>query len=129
MVALKVTSARTEPRAFGGTGVTKGAAITHFKYIINVDDTGTTDQRSAAPGSGCSTADQRLPGLLPVAVDRRAVRLGRRSTPRATRTVPDRPSLPQGRYLISVLADGYKIDGAHFCVDTGAPSVPGCRPR
>ena len=53
-LTLNVISARTEPRAFGGAGVTKGDPITDFKYIINIDNTGTTEQRSPAPGSGCS---------------------------------------------------------------------------
>ena len=31
-----------------------GAPITDYKYIINVDNTGTTAQRSPEPGTGCS---------------------------------------------------------------------------
>jgi hypothetical protein len=37
--------------------------------------------------------------------------------------------VPPGRYLISVLADGYKLDGKHFCVGTntsGNPSADAC---
>ena len=32
-------------------------------------------------------------------------------------------NLPDGRYLISVLADGYKIDGAHFTVPLADPGL------
>lgn len=32
-------------------------------------------------------------------------------------------NLPDGRYLISVLADGYKLDGAHFSVPLEDPGV------
>src|SRR5512138_1749200 len=32
-----------------------------YKYIINFDNTGTTEQRSPTPGSGCSTADAGYP--------------------------------------------------------------------
>ncbi|MCB0094589.1 MAG: hypothetical protein KDE46_02665, partial [Caldilineaceae bacterium] len=39
---LRVISARTEPRAFSGAGVSKGDPITEFKYIINIDNSGTT---------------------------------------------------------------------------------------
>src|SRR5665647_3280545 len=57
-LTLEVISARTEPRAFAGAGVDKGAPITSFKYIINEDNTGTTTQRSPALGTGCSTLDE-----------------------------------------------------------------------
>ena len=56
-VKLVVESARTEPRAFGGAGVAKGHVVTAFKWMINLDNTGTTTQRNANPGSGCSSAD------------------------------------------------------------------------
>jgi len=124
-LTLTVSSARTELRAFGGIGVVKGAPITNFKYILNVDNTGTTDQRSLAVGSGCSALDPGYPdtclwqsiaepsGWAPIYTQ------GDQS---------DFPlaGLPDGRYLISVIADGYKIDGAHFCVDTATPKEPGC---
>ena len=41
---INVISARSESRAFGGNGVIKGDPISEFKYIINIDNTGTTDQ-------------------------------------------------------------------------------------
>ena len=50
-LTLSVISARTEPRAFGGVGVVKGDPISEYKYIINIDNTGTTIQRS--PADGC----------------------------------------------------------------------------
>lgn len=124
-LSVTVLSARTEPRAFGGQGVTKGAAITAFKYMINIDATGTTDQRSPAPGSGCAATDPGYPascqwpsiaepsGWAPIYTQ------GDQSDFPLT-------GIPDGRYLISVIADGYKIDGAHFCVDTAAPAEPGC---
>ena len=42
-------------------GITKGDPITEFKYMINIDNTGTTVQRNPAPGSGCSPADADYP--------------------------------------------------------------------
>ncbi|MEP7114177.1 MAG: hypothetical protein ABI862_13005, partial [Ilumatobacteraceae bacterium] len=53
LLTLNVVSGRTETQALGGAprllpgggvGVVKGDAIADFKYIINVDNTGTTEQ-------------------------------------------------------------------------------------
>ncbi|MEP7114999.1 MAG: SdrD B-like domain-containing protein, partial [Ilumatobacteraceae bacterium] len=123
-LSVNVSSARTEPRAFGGAGVAKGAAIPDFKYVINIDETGTTDQRNPNPGSGCSSTD---PGY-PTSCDWPSIK-----EPSGWNTIYDEgtssdlplTNIPDGRYLISVLADDYKIDGAHFCVDM-AGNVPGC---
>ena len=81
-LTIEVTSARTEPRAFGGAGVTKGDAIPDFKYIINVDNTGTTEQRS--PGSGCAADDPEYPASCNWPSIRRCPRRAR-STPKVTR--------------------------------------------
>ena len=43
---LNVISARSDPRAFGGAGVVAGANVADYQYIINIDNTGTTEQRS-----------------------------------------------------------------------------------
>ena len=94
------------------------AAISTYRYIINVDNTGTTEQRCAGiPASGCSPADPGYPASRAIGSRSPARRARARSTPRATRAT-SRPGidLPDGRYLISVLADGYKLDGAHFTV-------------
>src|SRR5665647_1865673 len=61
-LTLQVISARTEPRALGGTGVVKGDQVDTFEYIINIDTTGTTEQRSPEPGTGCSSEDPGYPG-------------------------------------------------------------------
>lgn len=123
-VTVKVISARTEPKALSGTGVAKGALISSYKYIINVDNTGTTTQRSPAPGTGCSPQDPEYPdsckwtsiagtpGSSPIYTQ----------GDQADFAVP--MDMPNGRYLISVLADGYKLDGRHFTVDsTKTPNV------
>ncbi|MFN0282859.1 MAG: SdrD B-like domain-containing protein [Kineosporiaceae bacterium] len=120
---VSVISARSEPRFNGGAGVTKGATVPDFKYIINIDNTGTTEQRSPAPGSACLATDPGYPAGC------RWTSIAERPSPSpiyAQGTQTDFPMpLPDGRYLISVLADNYKIDGAHFCVETTA-TVPGC---
>ncbi|QNN51580.1 SdrD B-like domain-containing protein [Nocardioides mesophilus] len=112
---VQVQSARTEPRALGGTGVREGDPVTAYKFLINADNTGSTAQR--APSGACSAstpgypADCKWPSI--------------RELPHTTAPIiaqgteadlADGLDLPDGKYLISVLADGYKLDGAHFTV-------------
>ncbi|MEJ2512617.1 MAG: hypothetical protein P8Y72_13605, partial [Anaerolineales bacterium] len=102
-----------------------GTNIPTYKYIINVDNTGTTTQRNPNPGSGCSPQD----GGYPDSCD--WVSIAGRANNSPILTQGDQSDfaggmvLPDGKYLISVLADGYKIDGAHFTVPLadGAPNV------
>ncbi|MEO5900198.1 MAG: SdrD B-like domain-containing protein, partial [Ilumatobacteraceae bacterium] len=115
---VNVTSARTEPRRPGGA-VTAGQAIPTFKYIINVDNTGTTEQNpykpaSAANNGGCSVDAPGYPASC------HWTSMGANSSA-PIYTQGDQSDftgagldLPDGRYLISVLADGFKLDGAHF---------------
>ena len=62
IVTLDVVAARTEAAAFGGVGVQKGDPVVEYKFILNVDNTGSTAQRSPAVGSGCSPQDAGYPG-------------------------------------------------------------------
>jgi hypothetical protein len=122
-VTLNVISARTEPAALGGTGVTKGDAITTFKFLVNIDNTGTTEQRSPAAGSGCSPGDTAPDGTsYPNTCNWVSIAGAKSHSPVYTQgTDSDAAAalanVPEGRYLISVLADGYKLDGQHFSVD------------
>ena len=90
-------------------------------------------QRTPAAGPGCSAGDPGYPGSCdwpsikevpraePDLHPRRPGRLDRRKL-----------DLPDGRYLISVLADGYKIDGAHFTMplpSAGARSTVELQPN
>lgn len=113
-VPLSVVSARTEPAHV--PPVVKGAAIGTYKYMINIDNTGTTEQRSPNPGTGCNTADPGYPGSCKWT----SIAGIPGSSPIYTQgTQADFASpmaMPDGRYLISVLADGYKLDGQHFTV-------------
>ena len=94
-----------------------------FKYIINIDNTGTTEQRSPAPGTGCSPQDAGYPNSC----DWVSIAGSKSNAPIYTQgTQADFPGgnfnvngitiLPAGRYLISILPDNFKIDGAHFTV-------------
>ncbi|MBP6677211.1 MAG: hypothetical protein KA185_18160, partial [Vitreoscilla sp.] len=114
-VTLKVVSARAEPKAFGGAGVAKGAAISEYKFLINVDNTGTTEQRSPAVGTGCNTGDAGYPGSC------KWTSIAGAASNSPVYTQGDQVDattlqVPAGRYLISVMAAGYKLDGRHFKV-------------
>ena len=75
---------------------------------------------------------QQRPGLrgqLPVALDPQHLRAGPTIVAQGdqsdlgdTKALAD---LPGGKYLISVTADGFKIDGQHFTVDGGTHRVDG----
>jgi uncharacterized repeat protein (TIGR01451 family) len=113
MLKINVISARTEPRALGGAGVLRDDRITAFKYIINVDNTGETTQRT--PADGCSPAG----GIAYPASCKWTSVSTKSSSPIYTQGdetdfVAGIDNMPAGRYLISVLADGFKLDGIHF---------------
>jgi uncharacterized repeat protein (TIGR01451 family) len=121
-IKLVVESARTEPRALGGDGVDEGDPIGAYKWMINLDNTGTTSQRTANPGSGCSSQDADYPdschwaSIAGLASSAPVVAQGDQATfPAAGLT------LDPGRYLVSVLADGFKLDGTPFTIPMESP--------
>jgi uncharacterized repeat protein (TIGR01451 family) len=133
-ITLAVKAARTETKAFGGAGVHEGDAVTSYKWIINEDNTGENTTRNANPGSACSawldaahtqpntaypdscrwTSIAGLASSAPVAAQ------GDETTLNGTTGIS---TLKPGRYLISILADGYKLDGTPFTVPMEAPGV------
>jgi hypothetical protein len=123
-VRLAVTSARTEPRALGGAGVTQGDPITAYKWMINLDNTGTTEQRT--PSDGCSPASAGYPdschwaSISSLRSSSPVMAQGDETTLNETDSLND---LPNGRYLISVMADGFKLDGVHFNVPKSADGL------
>ena len=124
-LTLNVVSARTEPDRPGG-GVIKGAPITQYEYLISVDNTGDPTQNRNA---GCSPADggypdscnwpsiRAVPGAAPIFTQGNQSDFGPGIT------------LPNGKYLISVIADGYKIDGEHFTVPLSGPVTVALQPH
>ncbi|MBN9393329.1 MAG: hypothetical protein J0I20_35180 [Chloroflexi bacterium] len=118
-IHLKVVSARTEPN-WPGTqpgGITKGAAVPEYQFIINEDNAGDPTQareNGCAPGfsaNGKSYPDtcnwpsiHAAPGAAPI------VTQGDQTLLNGTTGI----TLDPGNYLISVTADNYKIDGVHF---------------
>jgi len=114
---LSVISARTEPEHPGGP-VLKGDPITEYKYLINVDNTG-----DPTDSAGCSADD---PGY-PDSCDWPSVREVPGAAPIFTQGDQDDfgtgIELPPGKYLISVLADDYKLGGAHFTIPLADPGL------
>jgi hypothetical protein len=131
-LTLNVISARTEPLS----GVSAGDPITDYKYIINIDNTGTTTQRTD-PSTGalpveCTPEYTGTPGDpldpgYPDSCDWVSIAGAATNSPIYTQgDQSDFASggldLPDGRYLISVLADGFKLDGVHFTVPLPDPN-------
>jgi hypothetical protein len=129
-IMLHVQSARSVNNGPGF--VHKGDAIATYKWLVNIDDTGnpgtTTNQGidkclpATAPGGSTNPdyADtcqwpsvRNTSGLAPI------VAQGTEADLNDTTALPN---LPAGKYLISVTAGGFKIDGKHFTVTSDQTS-------
>ena len=122
-ITLHVQSARTVAPA---PAIQKGAAIAKYHWLIAAEDTGNPHDTAANclparaggapdPAASCQWPSVRYtPGAVPV------VAQGDESTLSGANELQN---LPAGKYLISVTADGYKIDGAHFTVNGGTQLV------
>ncbi len=122
-ITVKVVSARTEDHVPNGTGgwttVTKGAAVSNFRYMINLDNSAKgvsptlpSDGTECSPSSTSYPAGCDWPSILQ---DPGAAPIYRQGTSAdfaggGTVTLPETSE----DYLVTVLADGYKIDGLHF---------------
>jgi hypothetical protein len=121
MLTLRVQSARSEPNHPGGP-VTLGDPIPEYKFLINVDNTGNPNQPR---DQGCSPDDAGYPDSC----DWPSIRAVPGAAPIFTQgdeTILSEAmgiSLPDGKYLISVLADGYKLGGKHFTVPLEDPGL------
>ncbi len=124
---LRVTSARDEPNADIGP-VLKGDPITAYKWQIVADNTGDPFEANpdcypylnndpalganpSYPGTCNWPGLRTVPGYAPV------VTQGDQTQLDLTASL----TLPDGKYLISVTADGYKIDGVHFTLPLEVP--------
>jgi uncharacterized repeat protein (TIGR01451 family) len=115
---ISVVSARTEPKypngALGAPGITVNTPITYYKYIINEDNVGDPAQ---ARNAGCSPSNANYPAnchwpsIQAMTGSSPIVTQGDQSSLDASL---HGLNLPDGKYLISVMADNFKIDGAHF---------------
>ena len=123
-ISIHLTAARTQPHAT--PPVTEGQSVPEFRYLINVDNSGKGEPAGGPqPGSGCSAEDPGYPkdcSWASILEDPGAAPIYRQGTS-ADFAGGARLDLPDGDYLVSVLADGYKIDGAHFTVPMADPGV------
>ena len=126
-ITMSVVSARSVN--VGAGFVHENDPVTTYKWMINSDDVGDpgtsahqlTDRCLPATAPGGSTdadfADscpwpsiRTTSGFAPI------IAQGDQTDLSASKPLND---LPPGKYLISVLADGFKIDGKHFSVTSG----------
>ncbi|PKW25472.1 SdrD B-like domain-containing protein [Phycicoccus duodecadis] len=132
-VSLDVRSARDVNPARKAIKPNAGDAVTAYQWIINADDTGDPGTAKDPLLSSCLPATAQgthsndpdfadtcpwpstraTSGFAPIIAE------GDQSD-FAGKTL----TLPGGKYLVSVKARGYKIDGAHFTVDGGTQTVP-----
>jgi hypothetical protein len=124
-VTLRVQSARTVGPA---PEIQQGDPVTQYRWLITADDTGDAHDplehclpSRAGVNSAPNFADsckwpsiRNTPGAVPV------VAQGDQSSLNAGTALNN---LPNGKYLISVTADGYKIDGEHFTVNGATTAV------
>jgi hypothetical protein len=124
-ITLRVQSARTVGPP---PEIQQGDAVTAYQWLITADDVGNPHDAlanclpsRAGVASAADFADhcqwpsiRNTPGSVPVVAQGDQTDLAGGTA---------LSSLPAGRYLISVTADGYKIDGEHFTVADGATTA------
>ena len=134
--SITLTSQSARSVAAGPGFVHEGDPVTSYKWMVNVDDTG--DPGTAAdpgharsclpPGAEGGSTDPDFADTCPWpsirytpgwTADRRPGRPGR-----PQRHARPSTASPPGKYLISVTADGFKIDGAHFTVHRRRDTTP-----
>ncbi|MBI5304495.1 MAG: IPT/TIG domain-containing protein [Chloroflexi bacterium] len=116
---IRVVSARTSG------AITQGQVVPNFQFIIVRDDTGNPTQ---ARTPGCSPAtDPNYPAncewpsikVMSGGSAGQVVTQGSQTNLNETTGI----ILPNGRYMISVTAEGFKIDGAWFTVPLADPGL------
>ncbi len=131
-IKLVVQSARTENPAAGF--VHAGEAVPNYHWLINADDTGNpgtlADQGTnaclpASAGAAGSTDPNYAdtcpwPSVRPTSGFAPIIAQGDQSNLNSNTALA---GLAPGKYLISVTADDYKIDGAHFTVAAGGTAT------
>jgi hypothetical protein len=122
---LKLLSARNSARARHGNVapqiILKGHALpagTNYQWLITLDDVGNPSQ----PLSQCQNTDPNYPvGCQWPSVRQTAGNI--HVIAQGDQTKDPFAGLPQGKYLISVLADGYTLGGSHFSIPGTTPAV------
>ena len=113
-VHFNVVSARKEPKHPGGA-VNVGTPVPNFKFIVTKDDVGD-------PLATCSRNNPGYPASCKSPARRSF--FGTDTAPVAEGDQTTSIALPGGsKYLVSILADGYKIDGEHFSTPSDGSAV------
>ena len=137
-ITLQVTSARSlNPAALATVGFPPaGTAIAAYKWLINLDDVGdpgtalnqgTTECLPATAGVGVGSTNPdfadtcQWPSIRKTSGQAPIIAQGNQTDLSSTTALQ---GLPPGKYLISVTADGFKIDGQHFTVVSGQVGTP-----
>ncbi|MDQ1541571.1 MAG: hypothetical protein QOH29_2297, partial [Actinomycetota bacterium] len=115
-------------------GVRSGSAVPDYAFLINLDNTGDPSSSSASchPATnpdpflaGCGwTSIRSIPGSSPIIAQ--GVEQHDPASPADSVLQLDAQhpiSLAPGKYLLSLTADGYAIDGVHFTVPAGGAPV------
>jgi hypothetical protein len=127
-ITLRVQSSRSVSPKAGF--VHQGDPVAKYKWLINIDDTGDPGTQANPGTSSCLPASaqggstdpnyadacqwpsvRNTSGFAPI------VAHGDETELSSTKALDN---LPVGKYLISVTADGFKIDGQHFTVKSGS---------
>ena len=128
--------------------ITKGAPVTTFKYLVNQEDTDNNTQAASAcqPSGPSSTLSSCLwTSIRHLSGSTNAAPGPYNPTTGFQGLVPDSSpvvtsgdqgdfanggtiNLPAGKYMISFVADGHKIDGAHFTTDNSGDGQGRPRP-
>ncbi len=120
--AVQAQAATTNLLTLNVVDATTGIPVGDYKYLINVDNTGDPTQPR---GAGCSPSD---PGY-PDSCNWPSIRAVPGAAPIFTQGVQAdfansaSMALPDGKYLVSVMADGFKIGGTHFTVPMASSTV------
>ena len=125
-VAARATPAVSAPAALTlhvFDAAVPATTISNYQFLVNVDNTGQNIQRSPATGTGCSAQDAGYPGSCQwtsMGIHSVSPIFAQGDQSQITAALAAVASGPAtARYLISVLADGYKLDGAHFTAAAG----------
>ena len=132
-ITLSVASARDVNPGKTSVKPNAGDPVADYQWIINADDTGNPGTAKdplltdclPATAAGAHSTDANFadtcpwPSTRPTSGFAPIVAEGDQADFAAGKSL----DLPGGKYLISVKADGYKIDGAHFTVDGGSQAV------
>ncbi len=131
-LTLRLINARSEPLAFDGAGVTAGQVVDpalNYHFQIVEDNTGdpfddtdcfaftdppTNTVRNLNYPDGCE-----WPGVRSTRAWAPILTQGERSDLNEAQGL----DLPAGNYLISVMVDGYKVEGKHFSVPLPDPGL------